>query len=75
MPRRNFYIKGIIDGRKNNVTGGPLARDGGMIVILTQRDNRSIKEVCDIRSYTFGDDLITAIWADGKKIYEVRTRR
>ena len=36
---RNFYIRGNIDGRKTELTGGSSRRDGGMRLILTQRDN------------------------------------
>ena len=59
---RNFYIKGSIDGRKTNLTGGPSRRNGGMVLNLTQRNNGSIDKCATIECYAEGDVLKTIIY-------------
>ena len=56
---RNFYIKGSIDGRKTDLTGGPSRKDGGMTLHLTQRNHGSIEKCATIKCYAEGDVLKT----------------
>lgn len=73
---RNFYIKGSIDGRKTNLTGGPSRRNGGMVLNLTQRNNGSIEKCATIECYAEGDVLKTIIYdKDGNAIFENITNR
>lgn len=73
---RNFYIRGNIDGRKTELTGGSSRRDGGMRLILTQRDNRLITNCLTIECTADGDDLLTVVYdSSGNAIYKNKTRR
>lgn len=73
---RNFYIKGSIDGRKTNLTGGPSRKDGGMVLNMTQRNNGSIDKCATIECYADGDALKTIIYdKNGKTIFENITNR
>lgn len=73
---RNFYIKGSIDGRKTDLTGGPSRKDGGMILNLTQRNNGSIEKCATIECYAEGDVLKTIIYGkDGNAIFENITEK
>lgn len=73
---RNFYIKGSIDGRKTNLTGGPSRKDGGMVLNLTQRNNGGIDKCATIECNAEGDVLKTIIYdKDGKTIFENITNR
>jgi hypothetical protein len=40
---RNFWVTGEIDGRRNPISGGPRARDGGISLTLYQRSEGSIE--------------------------------
>lgn len=56
MAIRNFYIAAEIDGRSTQLTGGPAARDGGMSLVLSQRDKGRIRTAlsieCDVDPIT-----------------------
>lgn len=41
---RNFYLIATVDGRKTQLTGGPMNRAGGMQVDLFVRDNGMSKK-------------------------------
>ena len=73
---RNFYIKGKIDGRRTHLSGGPGRKDGGMVLILTQRNNNSIEECASIECFADGDILKTVIYDKNKNIVlENKTKR
>lgn len=73
---RNFYIKGKIDGRRTHLSGGPGRKDGGMVLILTQRNNNSIEECASIECYADGDILKTVIYDKaGNVVLENITKR
>jgi len=73
---RNFYIKGSIDGRKTDLTGGPSRRNGGMVLNLTQRNKGSIDKCATIECYAEGDVLKTIIYdKNGNPILENVTTR
>lgn len=58
---RNFYIKGSIDGRKTDLSGGSSRKDGGMQMLLTQRNNGNIEKCASIECVVDGDVLKTII--------------
>lgn len=73
---RNFYIKGSIDGRKTDISGGSGRKDGGMQLILTQRNEGNIERCASIECVADGDTLKTVIYGmDGSVVYELETRR
>jgi len=37
MAIRNFFIRGHIEGRKSEITGGPLSKSGGFVLEIWQR--------------------------------------
>lgn len=73
---RNFYIKGTIDGRKTDMSGGPGRKDGGMVMHLTQRNKGEIERCASIECVADGDDLKTIIYdKDGNAVFENITKR
>ena len=73
---RNFYIKGSIDGRRTNLTGGPSRKDGGMVLNLTQRNNGSIENCASVECFADGDNLKTVIYdKNGNVVLENITKR
>lgn len=58
---RNFYIKGNIDGRKTPIAGVPSRKDGGMELVLTQRNKGSIERCASICCFADGDTLKTVM--------------
>jgi len=73
---RNFYIEGIIDGRKTDLTGGPGRKDGGMVLYLTQRNEGRIEKCATIECCADGDNLKTIVYdKDGNAIFENVTKR
>ena len=73
---RNFYIKGSIDGRRTNLSGGPSRKDGGMVLNLTQRNNGSIEKCASIECFADGDVLRTIIYdKNGNAVLENITNR
>ena len=75
MSVRNFYIDARIDGRESHIKGGPARKDGGLSIILTQRDKGSIIEAFRIESIADGDTLRTIIWSNGEFVAEFKTER
>lgn len=73
---RNFYIAGSIDGRKTDLSGGSSRKDGGMRLVLTQRNEGSIERCATIECFADGDSLTTVIYGkDGNAVYENITKR
>lgn len=73
---RNFYIQGSIDGRKTSLSGGPSRKDGGMVLVLTQRNEGSIEKCATIECFAEGDGLKTIIYdKQGNVALENLTRR
>lgn len=73
---RNFYIKGTIDGRKSDLSGGSSRKDGGMVLTLTQRNEGHIEKCATIECFADGDELKTIIYdKDGNAIFENITKR
>ena len=73
---RNFYIKGSIDGRKNNLSGGSSRKDGGMNLIITQRNEGRIECCASIECFSDCETLKTVIYdKDGNVVFENITKR
>ena len=73
---RNFYIKGIIGGRKTELSGGSSRKDGGMVLNLTQRNEGSIEKCASIECVADGDELKTIIYdKNGNAVLENITKR
>lgn len=73
---RNFYIKGAIDGRKTDITGGSSRRDGGMRLTLTQRNEGAIEKCAVIECVADGEELVTAIYdKQGNMVFSHTTKR
>lgn len=64
MAIRNFYMNANVDGRVSRLTGGPRNKEGGMSIIVTQRENKTIKNAvrvcCDFDPYK--NKLVTTIY-------------
>lgn len=65
---RNFYIKGNIDGRKTDLSGGSSRKDGGMFLRITQRNEGSIEECASIECVADGESLTTTIYDKEGKV-------
>lgn len=73
---RNFYIKGNIDGRKTPISGGSPRKDGGMSLVLTQRNEGRIEKCASIECFADGNKLKTFIYGcDGSVVYKFETER
>ena len=73
---RNFYIKGNIDGRKTSLSGGSGRKDGGMRLLLTQRNEGCIETCASIECFADGDSLKTTIYdKNGNAVLENITKR
>lgn len=73
---RNFYIKGNIDGRKTDISGGSSRKDGGMCLLLTQRNEGSIERCASIECFVDGENLKTVICnKEGNVVFENTTKR
>lgn len=76
MAIRNFYINGNIDGRRTTLSGGPQSKEGGMSIVITQRDNSRIVKALTIDCYEYEGDLHTVIYDnDGNVVYDFETER
>lgn len=73
---RNFYIQGSIDGRKTDLSGGSSRKDGGMRLVLTQRNEGCIDKCATIECYADGNELKTIIFdKEGNVVLENITER
>lgn len=62
MPRnvRNFWIDASIDGRASDLSGGPVAKDGGFDLNVKMRKNGSISEPVRLRGAV--DPISGRVW-------------
>ena len=73
---RNFYIKGSIDGRKTDLSGGSGRKNGGMRLHLTQRNEGCIETCATIECFADGEILKTVIYdKEGNVVLENITKR
>ena len=61
MAVRNFYIDARIDGRKTDLSGGPASKNGGMEIVITQRQNGRIVTAFEIHCEESLEKLITEV--------------
>lgn len=61
MAVRNFWIDADIDGRKTMLSGGPRAKDGGMLVNIYQRDDGGIHRALRIECMECGDGTLKTV--------------
>ncbi len=79
MPRnvRNFYLEAAIDGRDSTLSGGPVAKDGGIDLIVKQRANGEVTTALTITGYQMHEGRLTLIVqdSDGRVIWSNNTDR
>ena len=76
MAVRNFWIDVDVDGRETMLSGGPRAKDGGMSVILKQRDEGSITTALRISCRQCNGKLITEVYdSNHNLLFEHETER
>lgn len=77
MATRNFYVEGHVDGRATDLTGGPINKEGGMRLFVTQRERGGIRSAFTIRSWVMMDGkLITTVTdSEGNQVGELITDR
>ena len=67
MAVRNFWFEADVDGYHTQLSGGPRAKDGGMDIVLYQREDGEIYTAMKIFCRADGPNLKTEIWIGGKK--------
>lgn len=76
MAVRNFWIDADIDGRQTELSGGPRAKDGGMSVIIKQRDAGAITTALRISCRECDGKLLTEVYdVNHKLLFEHETER
>lgn len=77
MAVRNFYITGNIGGHKTPLTGGPVRKDGGFHMTITQRAGGDIITAATIDAYANPDgELVLRVFdGEGNVALKVRTER
>ena len=76
MAVRNFWIDADIDGRETMLSGGPRRKDGGMSVIIKQRDEGSITTALRISCKEYDGKLLTQVYdVNHKLLFEHETER
>lgn len=75
MSIRPFWVETVIDGRKNNLSGGPKAKDGCMRTSIYARDNGEVKKVYTISCYPGeGKDLkVDIIDSNGEVVHSTKS--
>ena len=76
MAVRNFWIEGSIDGRNTVLAGGPQSKEGGMTILVKQRENSGItcpiKVICEADS---AGNLTTVVFHNGVEVCRHETKR
>lgn len=67
MAVRNFWFEADVDGYKTKPAGGPRNKDGGMTVMIKQRDEGSIVDALMIECWADNGRLVTNVFHDGEK--------
>lgn len=69
MAVRNFWFDADIDRRESNVSGGPRAKDGGMVIFVKQRSKGCIVKAFTVVCSECDGELRTSIFdADGVRL-------
>lgn len=76
MAVRNFWIEGSIDGRNTVLAGGPQSKEGGLEVIIKQREDGGITAPIEVicRAAAEGN-LTTTVYHNGKAVCKHETKR
>ena len=76
MAVRNFWIEGSIDGRISTLAGGPQSKEGGLEVIIKQREDGGItapiEVICEADS---AGNLTTVVFHNGVEVCRHETKR
>lgn len=76
MAVRNFYVDCKIDGRSTTLTGGPQNKEGGMRLVITQRNNKGIVKAITVECYAYDGDLQTIVYdSNGDAVYKYESER
>lgn len=75
MAIRNFYLKANIEGRETKLAGGPRGKDGGMSVVITQRNKKGIEEAVRIECFEVDGELYTGVYMNNELIGRYKTER
>lgn len=75
MAVRNFWVKANIDGRETELSGGPRAKDGGMKILVKQRNHGGKDDAVAIRCYESDGELFTEVKMNGEIIGVYATSR
>lgn len=76
MAIRNFYLKGRIDWRNTNLSGGPVSKNGGMCVDLFIRNLNTSQLAIRINCVEVNGKLILNVEdGNGKTIHRIETKR
>lgn len=68
MAVRNFWIEADIDGRRTELHGGPVRKDGGFDLRIYVRDNGSSKLALVIEGYEIDGNLRLNVWPKIEKL-------
>lgn len=78
MAMRNFWTEMYVDGRDTPIAGGPRSKDGGMEIVVRQRDNGQLVVAATIicsPDYSTGEIVTCIKDSDDNVIKEIRTKR
>jgi hypothetical protein len=62
MAIRNFYVKGNIDGRAAQLTGGPASKTGGLDLTIYQRCAGAVTTAIRVSCYEDNGVLVTSVF-------------
>lgn len=75
MAVRNFYVTARIDGRETELAGGPRAKDGGLEMVVNQRNHGGIDTALKVSCCACGDTLTTYIYVNRELVASYETER
>jgi hypothetical protein len=78
MPRnvRNFWLQGRADGRESPLSGGPVRKDGGFFLEISQRNDGRVENILVIEGYEFDGKLTLNVFDnEGDRIFQHKTER
>jgi len=68
MTLRNFWLHGLIDGRRTDLTGGPRSKDGGFDLTIAVRDGNVSMTALRIRGHAARDGKLTIRVEPGRSL-------
>ena len=75
MAVRNFWIDADIDGRQTVLSGGPRAKNGGMTVVVKQRNEGAIVNAVRLECYEKDGYLNTLVYVGSNLVQHYFTKR